>query len=66
MALTPRQKFLAVVLIGWLVPAALIVAAQGNWALALAAVPIAWWHGHLAARLEAKGGPPRTPRSPPR
>jgi len=56
MGLNARQKFIAVVLIGWLVPAALIVAAQGNWALALAAVPIAWWHGHLAARLEAKGG----------
>jgi len=52
--MTSKQKFVSIVLIGWLVPATLLFV-QGN-ALPLGgvAVAIAWWHGYMAAKLEAK------------
>lgn len=49
-----RTKLWSVALIGWAVPGALIVASRSAMTFALAAVAIAWWHGYMAAKLEAK------------
>src|SRR5690554_3220033 len=49
-----KQKYLLIVLVGWIVPIACILAGRSSVAIALAAVPIAWWHGYVAARFEQK------------
>lgn len=52
--MTTRQKYLLIVLAGWIIPFACVLAGKGPVGIALAAVPIAWWHGYVAARLEQK------------
>ncbi len=49
-----KQKYLLVVLAGWIVPITCILAGKGAVAVALAAVTIAWWHGYIAGKLEPK------------
>ncbi len=54
--MSTKQKFLFVVLAGWIVPIACILAGKGALSLSLVAVAIAiaWWHGYMAARIEHK------------
>jgi hypothetical protein len=53
-AMSTRQKYVLVIWAGWIIPILCVIAGKGTLAFALAAVPIAWWHGYGAAKLEQK------------
>jgi len=50
--MTAQQRYVLVVVLGWVIPFACVL--LGHQFLAFAAVAIAWWHGYVAAKLEAK------------
>ena len=52
--MTTRQKYILVVLAGWIVPMVCIIAGRGAITISCVAVSIAWWHGYMARRLESK------------
>jgi hypothetical protein len=52
--MTTKQKYVATLLTGWIVPMTCFVIESGHTGVALAAVSIAWWHGYMAAKLEAR------------
>ena len=52
--MSTRNKYVLTVLAGWVVPVGLVMWNGNAMAMGIAAVTIAWWHGYMAARFEAK------------